>query len=219
MKFIFFVFTLMILTLFANATGTGAGGGGSDIETKFMTAAWDAINSINKNHLKDPQVQRVVDAIKKMLNEMDPSKTLKIEEVSQLKTCDHNNPISGYDAWGCEKRIQLLSSFNFSNYALIFHELTRATPGLLNVDEGMRLSIGKLKLNTGGSTEVVIVDSYYSKTKYTFYEILSSEKTYLLAGAIATRVIETDDSYIIRVVWSVLRSPDDIPQTIKFNFK
>lgn len=217
MKLISFTLIVFFITTFAKATGNGAGGGGSHLETKFINSAWEAINAITQEQLHDPKISNLVDDIKKMLNETDPKKKLKIEPVDQLKACNNNTPVLiDYDAWGCVRRIQITPNFNFLNLALVFHELTRATPGHLNDDEAMRISIGILKLNTGDSvTNVVIRDDYFPKSQYSRNDVLGVEKNLLDFGVeviLATRITETDEYYILKAIWS--RVGDDFDSTI-----
>lgn len=130
--------------------------------------------------------------------------------VGALKTCDTNQPvpISDRDAWGCPGSIQVLSSFNASDRALMFHELTRATRGYTKIDEGMRISIGKLHLKTD-SQHVLVMKRIYLKPKYNLAFVQSWLELFYNSGVTATKIEETESSIILTLIWPIIGYGDN----------
>jgi len=184
--------------------GAGSGGGGSKAEARIMARFWEVLARVDRLNL-DGEMKNLVQAIKNNLKHNSP----QIEVTPTLTYCDSKKPISEIkDAWGCPGRLQLLPTFDESDDALIFHELTRITPGYAHVDDGMRVSTGKLALNVR-QKKTFMIEEIFPKSKFSKDDIKKRLEALKIAegagaGIKAFGVEEDKDDYVITTVWRVI---------------
>lgn len=191
--------------------GVSGGGGGSNMENKFITRSWQVIERAKTMKLSI-KTGEIIEALETMLKSSPP----KIDLVESLRFCNSNLLVlEKKDAWGCPGKIQLLSSFDLDNDALIFHELTRASVQYQNIDEGMRISISELRLNQK-KIETFIAYEIYPKDKHTRESVEAWEKLYKKT-ALATNIQEDQNNYLIILVFDVIREQEASPHFIQIN--
>ena len=182
---------LLIQPYSYSVAGVGSGGGGDPKEEALVTRFAQVLNRVSSEHKQDTNVREIVSAIKTAL----ANSPLEILYPEQLTYCDTGAPIKEIKAaWGCPGKLQLLENFELDSDAMIFHELTRITPGYENVDENHRLSIGKLKLHVRQKTSVRI-EVHFSKDQYTRRSLNKWINRNYSAGAEAVGIKETKSSY------------------------
>jgi hypothetical protein len=191
--------------------GGGAGGGGLNLESLFMKTAWNTLNRLRKLKFDDPQIAEVVNAV---IHQMQTAPPI-VKEVTQLSPCSNKEedkiPNEVKNAWGCPPAdgrrgtIQLKHDFNWLDEALVFHELTRSTANYDHADDGMLISIGKLKLNLGpGSFHAVLTVIVMPKRKFSFDEAESQANLAREANGYVGKIVETRTTWKVPIVWPVL---------------
>ncbi len=200
--------TLIIIfianTSFAGEAGVGRGGGGVSDEKFLKQRFREVIVRVETQnaHLKNREVMLTTDAIKRNLR-LNP---LKIKFVRELRDCKNNLPIKEKkDAWGCPGRLQLLSSFDMADDSMIFHELTRITPGYENIDEGMRLSVDILELDTK-IQKYFFVREKLSKDIYTREDVEEEIRSRKSAGAVGFDLTEDSERFYLKTFWEVIET-------------
>ncbi len=203
MKFIFFL-VLVGNFAYSHDAGVGRGGGGSGDEKLLRQRFIDVV--LRAEHLntiiKNSEVGKLVVAIRTTLK----NHPLKIEFPKVLRYCDTLEIISEKkDAWGCPGLLQILPSFDVDDDSMIFHELTRITPGFEFSDEGMRISVEILNLNTKNQ-KYTVTSEKYSKNKFSRQMVEREAKLRELAGAEAVSVKEDANKFALKTFWKVLQN-------------
>jgi len=209
--FTFFIALFFTVTAYCDA-GVGRGGGGKNDEKNLRQRFNDVIfrAETTNNSLKNVEVNQVLKAIKNILKTV----PLKIEYVDTLRYCDNHMPVlEKKDAWGCPGYLQLLNTFDTSDDSMIFHELTRITPGYEMIDEGMRLSVDVLNLEARTQRYLVSMD-VFPKSKYDSSDMEGLADLRIKAGAEATNIKQDNDNYYLKTFWKVIEGGDKVVEPI-----
>ena len=194
------------LTAFA---GVGSGGGGSSLTSDIKARFWEVIERVeqkltNADGISGDQIRDLKSFIsdsKKFLK----NSAFNAVSVSHLRYCDTGDIVreTFYDAWGCVGKLQIKAkSFDMTNDALIFHELSRVVPGYMHFDEDYVLSVNTLRLNSKQQS-VVITKEIYPKERYRRYDVETEKNLREKAGAIGTKIIESNGNFTLQTIWTV----------------